>query len=234
MDIGGLGDSRTPPGGEENHAYPSHAVADIAAGVEALRAQGVERVTVAGLCSGAHASFHAGLELSGLAGILVVNPIVFHWKSSDPLDVSAWVNYSSVRYYSSSLRRSDAWKRLLTGQVNVLKVARVAAVRLREVARAKMGAVLRVVQRPAGDNENVAAELDRIRRGNTDVFLLFSQGDPGEDFLMLNYAGEVRRLRRQPGFAMQSLENADHTFTMVGTRRRALAALTAHLLARHP
>jgi dienelactone hydrolase len=233
VDIGGLGDSQAPPDGEENHAYPSHAVSDIAAAIEALRAQGVERVVAFGLCSGAHTSFHAALGLSGLAGIMVVNPIVFHWKSSDPLDVSEWMNYVSMRHYAASCRRVSSWKRLLKGEVNVVNVARVAGVRLREIARAKGNAFLRATRRAPNEEENVAAELERIRATGMQVFLLFSHGDPGEDFLTLNYAAEVRRLQKQPGFAMQSLEDADHTFTMVAARRRALSAFTRHLLATH-
>lgn len=234
MDVGGLGDSEVPSGALENHTYPDHAVSDVAAGVAALRAQGLKRVVVAGLCSGAHASFHAGLELDGVNGLLIINPIVFYWKPSDPLDVSAWVNYNELRHYKGSVLRADSWMRLLQGKVNVFYVARVGVTRLREIARAELASLGRRLRGQRDESDDAARDLERMAAKGTDLLLLFSAGDPGLDFLTLNYSRELRKLRRLPGFRLQVIDDADHTFTALEARRRAGTVLTEHLLARHP
>jgi hypothetical protein len=64
--------------------------------------------------------------------------------------------------------------------------------------------------------------------------LLFSQGDPGLDFLTLNHAHDLSRLRQLPNFKLHVVGDADHTFTSIVARRRASTLLTEHLLARHP
>jgi dienelactone hydrolase len=234
MDIGGVGDSPTPAGADENHPYPAHAVPDIAFGLAALRARGVERVVVGGLCSGAHASFHAGIELHGIDGLLVVNPIVFYWQPSDPLDIDAWRTYFDARRLKKSARRWASWMRLFRGEVNIPYALRVGIDRTGEVARAKLAGVRRLVRGDRADSKNAPRDFRRIAAAGTDVLLLFSVGDPGLDALQLNFPRELRDLERVPGFRLRILEDADHTFTSIDARRRAVAVLTEHLLARHP
>ncbi|MDB4912931.1 MAG: hypothetical protein JWM95_575, partial [Gemmatimonadetes bacterium] len=74
----------------------------------------------------------------------------------------------------------------------------------------------------------------RIAREGTDVLVLFSEGDPGLDFLTLNHAHDLSRLRRLSNFRLHVVDDADHTFTSIDARRRASALLTEHLLAHHP
>ena len=69
MDMGGVGDSDTRADSADNHPYPHHAVQDLASAARWMVDRvGVRRVVVAGLCSGAHASFHAGLGVHGIRG----------------------------------------------------------------------------------------------------------------------------------------------------------------------
>jgi hypothetical protein len=185
------------------------------------------------LCSGAHASFHAGLELEGLSGLLVINPIVFYWKPSDPLDVAAWRTFLEARYYKQSALRLSSWRRLLTGRVNIPHMASVGVRRSGEILRAKYASALRSFRRENIPTEHAPRDLERIAARGTDVLLLFSEGDPGLDFLRLNYGRELRRISRVPGFRLQVLDAADHTFTSIDARRRARDVLTGHLLEHH-
>jgi pimeloyl-ACP methyl ester carboxylesterase len=235
MDIGGVGDSDTRPGAVDNHPYPDHAVEDIAQAARWMidRAR-VRRVIVAGLCSGAHASFHAGLQVHGLAGIMVINPIVFYWTPACALDVSAWMNYYESRRYSRAAREVGSWVKLVRGQVNVRHAASVAYRRMREVAGA-MATTLwqRLGWRDTG-GENVADDLARIGERGVDVLLVFSEGDPGLDFVRRRYARPLRLLeRRSANFALRVIPGADHTFTRREARQRLAALLSSHLVSRH-
>jgi dienelactone hydrolase len=151
MDIGGVGDSDARFGAVDNHPYPDHAVENIASAVRWMKDRArVSRVIVAGLCSGAHASFHAGLAVDGMAGIMVINPFVFYWN-------------------------------------------------------------------PA-----------------CDVLLVFSEGDPGLDFVKRRYARSLRLLeQRSSNFALRVIPDADHTFTRRAARRRLTGLLSSHLTPRH-
>jgi pimeloyl-ACP methyl ester carboxylesterase len=234
MDIGGIGDSPAPNSAEENQPYPAHVIGDIEAGLAELRSRGVERVVVAGLCSGAHATFHAGRELDSVDGMIVINPIVFYWKPSDPLDVGAWKTYVDSRYYKQSARSWRSWVRLAQGRVNVQHIASVGVRRSAEVLRAKLAAMFGGFRREDPDGENAARDLSRIASSGTEVLLVFSEGDPGLDFLTLRYGAELRKLEHARWFELVVIDHADHTFTAFDARRRASDIVTQHLLAKHP
>ena len=237
LDIGGLGDS--PPFGDmaENDTYSSRAVADIEEAAVALRKlYGDRDVIVSGLCSGAHAAFHAALELDGIAGIVMLNPIVFHWKPSDALDVAAWMTYQHVRRYQQNVTRLDSWGRLLRGQVDLRRVGMTLLQRLDDRIRAWAGAMAKEVHRIAAGEprgEDAGRDLGRICDRGTDVLLLFSEGDPGLDFVRLHHKGAMRRLARRPNFALTVIPIAGHTFTAIPAQRAVLAAVTEHLLRHH-
>lgn len=234
VDLAGIGDSPVDPDLEENLPYPQHAVRDVGNAIAALRAEGCERIVVGGLCSGAHTTFHAALSLTGLDGIILINPIVLYWKPSDPLEVSAWRLYVESRHYRQSARNWNSWLKLLQGRVSPTYVSRIVAKRTFEVLRAKWAAMRRRWQESEAASENPARDLRRITDRGTDVLILFSEGDPGHDLLTLNYAKELGQLQHRQEFHLRVIDKADHTFTSQEARRRATAILTEHLLLHHP
>jgi pimeloyl-ACP methyl ester carboxylesterase len=234
VDVGGVGDSETRPDHTDNHPYPNHAVEDIRAAAKWMLGRGLTRVVVAGVCSGAHASFHAGLDLEELTGIIVINPIVFYWTPACALDVSAWMNYSESRRYSQSVREVDSWVRLVRGEVNVRYAAGVAYRRMREVAGSAAIAFGRRVGLKSGAGQDLGDDLRRISARGVDVLLVFSEGDPGLDFVRRRHARDVRLLERdRANFRMRVIADADHTFTTRECRARLADLLTAHLVSHH-
>jgi dienelactone hydrolase len=235
LDLGGVGDSDVRAGTADNHPYPDHAVADISLAAQWMRAHaGVSRVVVAGLCSGAHASFHAGRALDQLAGIISINPIVFYWNPACALDVSAWMNYYESRRYSRSVREVGSWVRLMRGEVNVRHAASVGYRRMREVTGGAATAFRRRLGLVRHDPENVAADFARMSERGVDVLLVFSEGDPGLDFVQRRYARDLTLLQHdRTNFVMQVVADADHTFTRRESRARLVRLLTDHLLSRH-
>jgi pimeloyl-ACP methyl ester carboxylesterase len=238
LDIGGLGDSPVFGDMPENDTYSSRAVPDIGEAAAALRTlYGDRGVIVGGLCSGAHAAFHAALELDGIAGIVMLNPIVFHWKPSDALDVAAWMTYQQVRQYQQSATRLDSWGRLLTGQVDLRRLAATLLQRASDRIGAGAGAVMKELRRvTAGEppGEDAGKDLARICDRGIDVLLLFSEGDPGLDFVRLHHKGALRRLKRRQNFELTVIPIAGHTFTAIPAQRAVLSAVTDHLLRHYP
>jgi pimeloyl-ACP methyl ester carboxylesterase len=233
MDIGGVGDSGVRPGFADNHPYPNHAIDDIRVAVHWMLERGVSRVVVAGLCSGAHAAFHAGLEVDGLAGVMVINPIVFYWNPACALDVAAWMNYAESRRYSKSAREMDSWMRLVRGKVNVRYALGVGYRRFVEVASGAAEGIARRVGL-SRNVEDVGRDLARLSTRGVATLLVFSEGDPGLDFVRRRYSREVRLLeRRAKNFAMRVVEGADHTFTRIDAREKLRLLLTTHLLEQH-
>ena len=84
------------------------------------------------------------------------------------------------------------------------------------------------------DPENVAADFARMSDRGVDVLLVFSEGDPGLDFVQRRYARDLTLLQHdRTNFVMQVVAGADHTFTRRESRARLVRLLTDHLLSRH-
>ncbi len=73
MDLSGIGDSPPRAGADENNSYPLSAATDVGAVVADLRADGIESVSLIGLCSGALLSFDAVLEVPEIDTVVSIN-----------------------------------------------------------------------------------------------------------------------------------------------------------------
>ncbi len=165
---------------------------------------------------------------------MVINPIVFHWNPACALDVSAWANYTESRRYSQAAREVASWVKLVRGRVNVRYAASVVYHRMRDVAGAMATTLWQRLGGRGTDSENVSDDLARIGDRGVDVLLVFSEGDPGLDFLRRRYAGSLRLLeQRSPHFTLRVIPDADHTFTRRAARRSLAALLSSHLTSRH-
>jgi alpha-beta hydrolase superfamily lysophospholipase len=234
LDIGGLGDSRPAAGMAENIPYSARAVPDIGEAAVALRRQlECDQVIVAGLCSGAHAAFHAALELDHVAGIMMFNPIVFYWKPSDALDVAAWMTFRQLHRYKTGVVQLDVWRKLVRGQVDIRLFWRTLRDRVWDRAVALDGRARRRMRRlfgPPPGTEDAGHDLQRMCKRGLRVFLLFSEDEPGHDFLKINHPGDLKRLKRTPGFSLYLVPRHGHTFTSIAAQREVLTAVTGQLV----
>lgn len=210
LDLTGLGDSQAKPGRRETELYAAHLVEDVRAAVAAL---GARDVVLAGLCSGAYVAYHAALVEPAVRGLLLMNPQTFFFKEGDSLDVKGRQTFKDAQHYQRRFFELAAWKKVLAGEVDARRVARVAVARARDLAEARVKDALGFVG--IGDAETMSlrrgfgALLDRGVR----VLMVYCGDDPGLDYIRTRLGRHVDRLRRTPGFDMAIVDGPDHTFT---------------------
>ena len=209
VDQAGIGDSAPRPGAAENVVYSEHAIADVGAAVAWVRARGSTHVTVVGLCSGAyHALKAAGRE--SIDAVVPINPLTFAWRPDMPLDLAPFRITSDVRRYRHSVRSIAAWRKLLRGDVDLERLARVVATRLRATVARRIREGLRRLHVPLRD---LGSELAALARNGTAIHFVFAADDPGRAMLAEEAGSVVDRLARAGTLAIDVIENADHTFT---------------------
>jgi len=230
MDLAGLGDSGTRVGSPDGEVFPPAAIDDIRAGIEFMRTRyGIRDITLAGLCSGAYHALRAAVAAVPVNRIMLVNPQNFFWKKGmvlDDLQVAEVLHNPGV--YRQRVLSGAAWKRLLTGQVNVWRILNIYVQRfllpvesvLRDVARRMR------IRLPY----DLGWELEEIVGRGVQVVFVFAQGEPGINLLKLEAGSSVRRVGKS--CRVRIIERADHVFSHSGARAILEDILSEELFAR--
>jgi pimeloyl-ACP methyl ester carboxylesterase len=225
LDLGGLGDSLVADGAPEARLYSKDSIGDVKAALATLsRARGVDRVVLAGVCSGAYLAFHTALEDSRVASQVLINPQTFEWREGDSLELSIRRSYKSTRYYLGRVRDREVWAQALRGNVDLRGVAGV----LRERYAARAGAWIRALMarglgRPA-PRTNIERAFCALSDRGLESLLVFSSNDGGLDMIEKHLGGEACKMRGRENFRLSIVAGADHTFTE-GSSQRELGAL---------
>jgi hypothetical protein len=223
-DLGGIGDSRPPPGARENDVYPAHALDDAREAIALVRREAPgRRIVVAGLCSGAWLAFLAAREGLPVDAIVSLNPPLYLRDGSSGSRRLA--EYDELGRYQRSLCDPAKWAKALRGGAAYGTFVRLAASHLgRKIAG--IGATLagRPLDGLAGDLEGIA------ERGITSLFV-FSRGDGGLDYFRLYARAALRRRKVRERVQHVVVEGAGHTFRPPAAQR-ALRELLVEFVAR--
>ena len=228
MDIAGIGDSAVAVGRVENETYSQTAVEDVLAALAELARRGAARPVLMGLCSGAYVAFHTA-RIAELRGAVLMNPQTFDYRPGDPLDVSAAQRASQATYYRRAALSGDKWKKLLKREVDVSRVSQIVWERGREVVGMRLK---NWVQRLRGGADSADGPLgDEVRRvaARTRLAFIYSEGDPGLDYLDRNAEQTMMRLREGHRIDFELIAGADHTFTPPSSQRRLFAVISSWL-----
>ena len=216
MDLAGVGDSGTRPGRAEDDVFPREAVEDMRAACEFLRnSYGIRDVTLAGLCSGAYHALRGAVAGLPVNRIIMVNPQNYFWKPGESLkglQLAEVVHNPGL--YRERVFSVAAWKRMVTGRVNILRIVRIYLQRpllavestLRDIAR-------RMHLRLPND---LGTELEEIVARGVRVVFVFARGEPGIGLLKLQAGTSVKRLAER--CRILTINSGDHTFTRRASR----------------
>lgn len=233
LDLRNLGDSVMGTPTDENHPYPATATDDSIRAAEWLSSdEGGRPVVLAGICSGAHTAFHAGLvrEPRNLRGVILINPLTFYWSEGLSLDIPS--DYQTIKdagYYGRALRDPGRWLALLRGQSQVGYISKFVLRHAAEVVGRSMRDGLEALRlrRASQLTRDLRAYRDLERR----IDFVFSRSDPGHAILLSEARREVRTLERED--SVWFIEDANHTFTR-RDRRVELARIVVDRLRRYP
>jgi alpha-beta hydrolase superfamily lysophospholipase len=211
MDLAGIGDSATRPGNQDDEVFPGSALDDIRAAIDYLaRNYKVRDISLAGLCSGAYHALRAAASGIQVHRILMINPQNYFWKqgmSLNDLQLAEVVRNPGV--YRQQVLSAAAWKRLIGGEVNLLRIVKIYVQRVylavlhgsRDVAR-------RLHIRLPND---LGRELEEIGARGISIVFVFARGEPGLDLLKLEGGSSIGRLGNR--CRVYILDRGDHVFS---------------------
>jgi dienelactone hydrolase len=230
MDLAGLGDSNTRPGRSENEVFPPEALEDIRTGIDFLvTGYGIRETSLLGLCAGAYHGLRAAIAGLPLVRVLMVNPSNYFWDqtmSLEGLQLTEVVGNPGI--YRERIFSWWAWRRFLTGQVNIWRIVKIymrlpvltMQSKLRDGARA-VGIRLR---------HDLGRDLEAVIARGVRVVFIFARGEPGLDLLKIEAGSMIRRLGER--CRLRIIDSADHTFSRSGAREVLENLLSEELYAR--
>ena len=218
LDLEGIGDSVLRGGGRENHPYSPTARQDFEAALAFLRARGLTRFVVLGLCSGAYNTFQAGLhaEDPGVERLVMINPWYFEWREGLSLDTTIGSHYEDVAAYSRSMRDPQRWKRLLRGEADLGRLARVALAHATKVARGRWDDLRELLVPSSGSQ--LSQDVRRIASRGRRMHVILSDGEPAAALLDTEAKLAVKRAKRSGLFSLDRIPGGDHTFSRSAPR----------------
>lgn len=181
------------------------------------RRYGCRRFVVIGLCSGAVTAFHAADSDGRVVGAVMINGQGY---VPDPrFRARVATQTAAQRYWRKSLTDPDAWKRLLTGRIQYLRLAVV------------MGAHLAGrLHRPAGVGraaQDAAARIATVAGRGAHLLLIQSAGDHAVNHLRAILGDRLEPLRQSGGLRTLEFSGTDHSFTLLPSQHRLIDAIDA-------
>lgn len=202
--------------GDSEGRYPGfeHVGADIDAAITAFRARVPELrgVVLWGMCEGASAILIDGVKNPFVRGAALVNP----WVRTASGEAQAYLKH----YYGKRIFSADMWKRVLTGEVNLIRS--LAAV---------FGLVRKSRAKPATSDSRPYPErmAGGLRGYGGRCLLLMSEHDlVAREFNDVTASAPVwSGLVRTPKVVRVDVSGADHTFSSATYRQAAADATIA-------
>jgi alpha-beta hydrolase superfamily lysophospholipase len=216
IDLGGIGDSATKPGHRDDDVFPGSALADVRVAIDFLRDRyQAADITLAGVCSGAYHALRAAVAGLPVDRIFLINPQNYFWKEGmtlDQLQLSDVVHETGV--YRERLFSMRAWRKLLSGQMSVARIAQVYSVRCLLAAQSTLRDLLRRVNvRLPGD---LGRELEEVTARGVRVVFVFARGEPGIGLLKIQGGRIVERLGDR--CRIHIVDDGDHVFSRRASR----------------
>jgi alpha/beta superfamily hydrolase len=227
FDLEGIGDSVVRGAGRENHPYPETALGDARAAFDLLRGFGYTRFIAVGLCSGAHTSFHAGLNLTedGICELMLINPLTFYWREGMSLETTR--HFEDAVQYRKSMRDPSRWLKLLRGDVNMKRLAEVVVAQVKAKVRSRQDALREMLMPHTAPR--LAQDIRKLLSMKRPITFFIAEGDPGRDILMAGAPRTASRALKSGDIRVEMIPDADHTFSKLKPRRELVSRVQAHL-----
>jgi alpha/beta superfamily hydrolase len=233
MDFAGIGDSATRPGRPDDDVFPPTALDDMRAAIDLMRNRyGVGEMTLAGLCSGGYHALRAAVAALPVNRILLVNPQNFFWRQGDSLqDVQLYEVVHNPGLYKERVFSLGAWRRMLTGQVNLWRIVKIYAQRPVLALQSSLRYVAhRLRIRLPND---LGWELEEVAARGIQTTMVFARGEPGLELLRIQ-GGAAAARRLGDKCCVRILDSGDHTFSHRGPRAVLEDVLSLELFAPRP
>ncbi|WP_174060509.1 serine aminopeptidase domain-containing protein [Agrobacterium tumefaciens] len=195
---------------------------DVAAALDFLSRRGKGPVVAAGRCSGAYLAFNGALADDRISGVVAVNPVVFHWRKGRSVDEALHKPPRSFGEYSQRFRQGATFKRLVSGDVDVVSAGR-------NIAKATLKKLsiktARLSRRGSEEGRAVYGAFDKLKTRDVSISLLYSENDDGLEHFRYYFNADGRGLSAYRNVSLTIVPDADHNLSTPEARKAYIDAV---------
>jgi pimeloyl-ACP methyl ester carboxylesterase len=236
FDLAGVGDSHTRAGEQDGQLYTLAGVADVQAAMDHLGSVcGARTFMLVGLCSGAFVAFHTALADRRVTHIGLLNLLRFYWDAADTIErVQAQRRHQlrSVRYYLGAATSREHLQKLLSGRVDL---ARIADLLLLRAARRTLHAAAYWLGRLSGAPLHpvaahpLARDFLKLAQRGIKSLVVYDGDEPMLDDFREQLGADVLRLEALGALQVEVIDGADHIFSPIASQETLTARLTEYV-----
>jgi len=209
FDFSGIGDSEVRA---DNLLFKRSIVEETQEAMNHLSAaKGIERFILIGIHSGAMNSLKTACNDPRVLGVILINTTGYGDKALN----SYVTNCRLARIYREiGWSSPQGWLRIITGKSNYRNMLRVVGFQLRRVFTRDRKAI----PKTHGSTPDLRTDLCLLARRGAHLLLIYSEGNPGLDYLQAIPDDEIRGPRSRGTLRVEIIPQADPTFTLLRTQ----------------
>lgn len=220
FDLSGIGDSSART---DTLTFEKSAVNET---IEAMRflkdRMGVEQFLLAGICSGADISFMAARETPEVVGAVLINGRGLHGvtdNAGDELVAQLWQDDQARYLWQSALFNRQSWGKLVRDKVDYGELVHLVGHQIRNWLGGH--------RKPPAAAQGLQADFRALLDRGVHLLLVYSEGDPGIDYLDIMLGSELQKLIARDNCDKVILREADHTFTRIQCQNDLIETMRA-------
>lgn len=196
---------------------------DVSAALDFLERRGKDPFIAAGRCSGAYLAFNGALADGRISAVAAVNPVVFHWQKGRSVDEALHKRPRSFGEYSQRFRQGATFKRLFSGDVDVIS----AGLNIVKATMKKLSTkTARLFRRGSEEGRAVYGAFDSLKAKGTAVSLLYSDNDDGLEHFRYYFDADGRGLSAYQNVSLTIIADADHNLSTPEAKTIFIDAVT--------
>ncbi|WP_332303600.1 serine aminopeptidase domain-containing protein [Rhizobium sp. GR12] len=195
---------------------------DVAAALDFLGRRGKGPFIAAGRCSGAYLAFNSALADDRIGAVVAVNPVVFHWRKGRSVDEALHKRPRSFGEYSQRFRQGATFKRLLSGDVDVMSAGlNIAKATLKKLSTK----TARLFRSSSEEGRAVYSAFEKLKAKGTAISLLYSDNDDGLEHFQYYFDADGRGLSAYRNVSLTIIPDADHNLSTPEAKRAYIDAV---------
>lgn len=216
FDAANIADSPPVKGVPDQVLYDAAQNDDVSAALDFLERGSNGPFIAAGRCSGAYLAFNGALVDDRIEAVVAVNPVVFHWRKGRSVDEALHKRPRSFGEYSQRFRQGATFKRLISGDVDVVS----AGLNIVKATMKKLSTkTARLFRRGSEEGRAVYRAFDLLKAKGTAVNLLYSDNDDGLEHFRYYFDADGQGLSAYRNVSLTIIPDADHNLSTPEAKR---------------